>query len=61
MTKRAYKLAALFFFVLAVGCTTSALYMWHQSLTRAGLWYSIIAFMSFVLAGAIRLAASQKT
>jgi hypothetical protein len=61
MTKRAYKLAALFFFTLGVGCFVCALYQWRESSAFAGGWYSIIALMALLAAGAIRLGASRKT
>jgi hypothetical protein len=63
MTKKAYKLAALFFFIIGVASILAAISMgadrvFHSPVSR---WYLIIGIMGLMAARAVRLGASRKT
>jgi len=63
MTKRAYKLAALFFFVLGVGsaiCALARLQEARWSISINFLYYLGVTMLAFFAAGCIRLSASRK-
>jgi len=63
MTKRAYKLAALFFFILGVASILAAVSMGIDQVFNSGYtrFYFRVGIMGLLAAGAVRFGASRKT
>ena len=63
MTKRAYKLAALFFFVIGVTGILAAISMGTDRVFQSAtsIFYLVIGIMGLLAAGAVRFGASRKT
>jgi hypothetical protein len=59
MTRRTYKLAALFFFILGVACVITAVAMFRAG--NSDRWFCLAIGVTGLLAsGAIRIGASKK-